>query len=367
LKNIFFCISTLFLLAACTPQATVKADNPEPTKTDKQQNDHSVSGTEISIGQSFSIDSAVFGGNRTLNVRLPSGYADNPDKTYPVVYLIDGGVEQDFPHIAGIAQHADISWTFEPFILVGIETVDRRAEISPPAKDPRYDAIAKVRGGADSFRRFIADEVIPWTQSHYRSSDERAVLGESLAALFIVDTLLREADMFTTYIAISPSLYWDDALLATESGDLLKGFDAKPRRLYLSMADEGGNMQLGMDTFISSLAASAPASLQWSYTDRRDSEHHGSILHISALDALRRLYPIPSRTGSPSDAFYIYQDGIAPPLSERAKANVQLDCNKENAVRTNLKIINSDPYAWRGMCVELMLGPQSPDATGTVN
>ncbi len=367
MKKILFCISTFCLLASCTPQATVKTNNPEPAQADKQQNYNSVPGTEISIGQSFSIDSTVFGSKRTLNVRLPSGYTDNPDKTYPVIYLIDGGVEQDFPHIAGIAQHADISWTFEPFILVGIETVDRRAEISPPAKDPRYDAIAKIRGGADSFRRFIADEVIPWTQSHYRTSYERTVLGESLAALFIVDTLLRETDMFTTYIAVSPSLYWDAALLVTESEKLLKGFDDTPRRLYLTMADEGGNMQLGMDTFISSLQASAPASLQWSYTDRRNSEHHGSILHISALDALRRLNPIPSRTGSPSDAFYIYKDGVAPPLSERAKANVQLECNKENAVRTRLEIINSDPAAWRGMCVELMLGPQSPDASNVMN
>ena len=341
----------------------MKTDSP----TTIGKPDNSETGTAITIGQSFDIDSTVFSGKRTLNVRLPNNYADNPDKTYPVVYLIDGGVDQDFPHIAGIAQHADISWTFEPFILVGIETVDRRAEISPPAKDSRYDAITKVRGGADSFRRFIADEVIPWTQNNYRTSNERIVLGESLAALFIVETLLREADMFTTYIAVSPSLYWDDALLVTESGKLLKGFDDTPRRLYLTMADEGDNMQLGMDTFISRLQTSAPASLQWSYTDRRNSEHHGSILHISALDALRRLNPIPSRTGSPSDAFYMYKDGIAPPLSERAKANVQLECNKENAIRTSLETINSDPATWRGMCVELMLGPQAPGASSAVN
>ena len=99
-------------------------------------------GEPLAIATTYSIDSAILvGGKRKISVRLPAEYAAEPERRFPVVYMLDGGPEQDFPHIAGIAQSREMNYSFEPFILVGIESVNRRHELAPPAADSKpYDA-----------------------------------------------------------------------------------------------------------------------------------------------------------------------------------------------------------------------------------
>lgn len=80
--------------------------------------------TPIHFGTSYEISASVLGETRTVNVWLPPHH-DTAETPYTVLYLIDGGVEQDFPHIAGLAQLGVISWQYEPLIVVGIETTER--------------------------------------------------------------------------------------------------------------------------------------------------------------------------------------------------------------------------------------------------
>ncbi len=106
-------------------------------------------GIPVTIGTTYIIASEVMGMDRRITVRLPYGYGEenNAERTYTVVYLIDGGPEQDYPHLAGIAQLHDTNYAFDEFFLVGVETVDRRAEISPPVRDPeQYADLGAVPG-----------------------------------------------------------------------------------------------------------------------------------------------------------------------------------------------------------------------------
>lgn len=317
----------------------------------------------IAIGTSHVFRSAVLDTERTINVWLPASYAENPERNYPVLYVIDGGAEQDFHHISGLAQHGAISRTFDEMIVVGIETENRLLELTSPASDPRYPDFMEPNGGAADFRRFLRTEVIPRIAADYRVSGEAALIGESLAGLFVVETLLRAPDLFTSYIAISPSLWWDRAALVSDAA-VLMGQEAHRtgnRRLYLTMANEGGTMQAGLETLLAALESEAPESLRWTYVARQDSEHHGSIYHIAALDALRMLYGHVERTGSPSNATWLFE-GEVPPLSEMALTSIESECNAETAVRTSLATINRDPARWRGVCVSVKLGPDRPAA-----
>src|SRR5687768_8574145 len=75
-----------------------------------------VAETPIAIGTRHMLPSAVLGEPREVNVRLPASYAGaKPERRYPVLYILDGGAEQDFPHIAGLAQHGEMSGTFDEF------------------------------------------------------------------------------------------------------------------------------------------------------------------------------------------------------------------------------------------------------------
>jgi hypothetical protein len=318
-------------------------------------------GTPIVIGTGHSIQSRYLEGPRVINIRLPAGYEQQPDRRFPVLYLLDGGADQDFPHIAGIAQHADLSWTFEPFILVGVQSVRRPFELAFASSDERYDEYQRPNGGSERMRAFLREEVRPFVEGRVRASGEDMLMGESLAGLFVVETLLRAPDMFDTYIAISPSLWWNRESLASEAPGLLARHDASPRRLYLTVANEGGTHRRAVDSLVAALDAQAPAGLDWRFIDRSASETHGSIYHEAALDALRSLYPLPFREG-PASRYPWFFTSEPPPLSPDAEANIALgDCTPAIARRTTMAEIAANPVYWRGMCVIVDYGPALPE------
>ena len=249
--------------------------------------------TPVSIADGYRLTSAVMGQPREINVWLPPGYADG-SRRYPVVYLLDGGlVAQDFHHISGLAQLGSISGMMDDVIVVGVASGDRRNELTAPATDPEILAEIPTHGGSERFRRFLAEEVQPFIAGRYRTSGETAVIGESLAALFIVETFLVQPTLFDRYVAISPSLWWDREKLSKDAVALLAAHPRGDRTLLLTIADEGGQMQSGMDRLVRALRASAPRGLVWDYQPRPH-EKHSTIYHGAAMDYLRRLYPAPA-------------------------------------------------------------------------
>lgn len=249
--------------------------------------------TPVSIADGYRLTSAVMGQPREINVWLPPSYAEG-QRRYPVVYLLDGGlVAQDFHHISGLAQLGSISGMMDDVIVVGVASGDRRNELTAPATDPEILAQIPTHGGSERFRRFLTEEVQPFIDGRYRTSGETAVIGESLAALFIVETFLVQPTLFDRYVAISPSLWWDREKLSKDAPALLAAHPQGDRTLLLTIANEGGQMQSGMNRLVRALRSSAPRGLVWDYQPRHD-EKHSTIYHGAAMDFLRRLYPAPA-------------------------------------------------------------------------
>lgn len=249
--------------------------------------------TPIVIGQSYDLPSAVLGATREINVWLPPGYAES-GQSYPVLYLLDGGTTwQDFHHISGLAQLGTVNGTTRDIILIGIASVDRRNELALPTENPELIARYPTHGQSERFRRFIADEVQPFVESRFRTNDETALMGESLAGLFVVETFLKEPQMFDAWVAVSPSLWWDGGRLAQQSGAHLRDHSNDARTLILTMGDEGAEAQALMETLTANLREHALPGLTWTFEPRPD-ETHATIYHGAALDAFRRLYAVPS-------------------------------------------------------------------------
>jgi predicted alpha/beta superfamily hydrolase len=279
----------LFLLAFTSAMADAAPAPALPARSSEPQ--------PLVLGQIYTLASKVMGQDRRIVIRLPAEYGSEPNRRYDVVYVIDGGPEQDFPHLAGLAQSAEVNGTFAPLILVGIETVKRREEITPPVANPALYAaeLGATPGGSARFRRFIAEEVKPWIEARYRTSGNDAVIGESLAGLFIVETLFETPQLFDDYIAISPSLWWEDMKYGRQAASYLARLPPAPRRLYLTLADEGYLHEEAVDRLVATLKTAAPAGLQWMYVSQADRETHASIYHGAALDAFRAFYGLPSR------------------------------------------------------------------------
>jgi predicted alpha/beta superfamily hydrolase len=241
----------------------------------------------ITIGNSYPVVSMALGEQRTINIVLPASYGQSPDKRYPVLYLIDGGTDQDLLHVAGVAQLGSIWGRSAEAIVVGVETKDRRKELVGPTSDPELLKKYPTAGQSASFRKFLSDEVKPFVEGAYRTSGHDVVIGESLAGLFIVETYLTDPELFDGYAAIDPSLWWDKEALSQIAASKI-GAGQMGRTLYLAMAKEQAEQPAAMGRIVSRLEAGAAGS--WYLVDRPDLTH-ATIYQQLTPQALQYLLP----------------------------------------------------------------------------
>ncbi|HEX8670395.1 MAG TPA: alpha/beta hydrolase-fold protein [Longimicrobium sp.] len=246
------------------------------------------SSAPLIIGETFTIQSRVMGETRRINVYAPPGYAETPGMRLPVLYMPDGGMAEDFLHVAGLVQVSVGNGTMRPFLLVGIENTQRRRDMTGPTEVARDRAIAPRVGGSAAFRRFIRTELMPEVKRRYRTTDETAIVGESLAGLFVVETLFFEPDLFDTYIAFDPSLWWNNRQLVSRAGGWLRTGVLAGRTLYFASSDE---KEIADDAAMlaDSLRTNPSAGLRWHY-ERMPEEQHPTIYHPAALRAFRALF-----------------------------------------------------------------------------
>ena len=247
--------------------------------------------TPVVIGTSITLDSKILGETRRINIYTPPSYAEDGLR-YPVLYMPDGGIQEDFHHITGIVQVSTANGTMRPFLVVGIENTERRRDLTGPTESAEDRKIAPRVGGSALFRRFLREELMPEMRRRYRTSGETAIVGESLAGLFVLETFFLEPDLFDTYIAVSPSVWWDNQSLARSAAARLKRYTGPPKSLYVGEIDEK-ELQEGTRVLAGALGEAAPASLTWRY-EPTPNEDHGTVFHGAALKAFRALFAPPA-------------------------------------------------------------------------
>lgn len=237
------------------------------------------------IGESFTINSKILGETRRINVYLPPGYDKSPDARLPVLYMPGGGLAEDFLHVAGLIEVLVGDNTMRPFLLVGIENTERRRDLTGPTENPDDRKIALHVGGSANFRKFIRDELMPEVKKRYRTTDETAIVGESLAGLFVVETLFKEPGLFDTYLAFDPSLWWNNGALIKDAAKQLQAMPNLKKKLYFASSDEKGII-VNTEKLAEILARDAPPGLLWHY-EKMPEEQHSTIYHPAALRAFR--------------------------------------------------------------------------------
>ena len=242
--------------------------------------------TPITLGTSIVVDAKPLADRRAINVVLPAGYAADAKRRYPVVYVIDGGVDQDLVHIAGTAMLGAIWGRNQDAIIVGIETRQRRRELVGPTADAATMAKYPEAGHSAAFRAFVRETVKPTISARFRTNGKDAVIGESLAGLFIVETYLIEPGLFGGYGAVSPSLWWDKEALS-KTGAARIGTKQAGHPLYLTIGNEGAEMQAATDRLVAALKAKAT---NYCYAPRQDLTH-ATIYHTVSPTLFQYLVP----------------------------------------------------------------------------
>ncbi|PQB05733.1 alpha/beta hydrolase-fold protein [Aureitalea marina] len=184
-----------------------------------------------------SVYSEVLKESREFWVKYPDNY--NPDGTekYPVVYLLDG-----FSLKENLEAVYDNYWGhyLPHMILVGVSNRTNRVRdlTTSQIKMRRGQAMDQDTGGAENFTQFIEKELIPYIDSKYPATSYRTLIGHSYAGLFTVHMLVNHQHLFQNYIAIDPSLDWDDQKLLMEAKEKLSSESYKGKSLFVSLAAE---------------------------------------------------------------------------------------------------------------------------------
>lgn len=245
----------------------------------------------LTIGDTFSLYSEVLSEDRTINVYAPAGYDESDSLRLPVLYMPDGGIGEDFLHVAGLVQISSLNWTMRPHLLVGIENTQRRRDLTGPTTVDSDREIAPQVGGSAAFRAFLRNELMPAINARYRTTGEAAIVGESLAGLFVVETLLLEPELFGTYVAIDPSLWWNGEALADNAVSALSELKDLNATLYLATSQQPDIARI-TERMASGLRAAAPDGLTL-YYEHYPAEYHWTIYHPAALAAFRTVFARP--------------------------------------------------------------------------
>lgn len=263
MKNCSFLFVFYFLLTGCTNQA--QPQDPLPAYT------------------GFTIVSKLLNETRTINVWTPSGYTESPTPL-PVLYMLDGGIKEDFPHLANTHASLIANKQIPPMLLVGIENTERRRDLTGATVVEQDKKVAPVVGGAEKFRAFMANELIPEVESRYKTNGKRGIIGESLAGLFVVETLLTHPDLFDYYIAMDPSLWWNNHHLVRTAKTQLAALPPTEKRFWFA-GSNAKDIAKHTRALSKILAEGNHKQLLWQYS-AEPKEQHATIFRATKEKAL---------------------------------------------------------------------------------
>jgi len=143
----------------------------------------------------LTLSSSIMERDYTIYVGLPRGY--DADKSYPVVYVLDG----DFYAMLvwPISDFLSIDQKMPQVIVVGI---GYGSEGLFDAFDLRGEDFDEER--FEDYRAFLETELIPKIEQNYSADPEnRAIFGHSGTGRFLLNTLFSGSNLFQRYIVVS--------------------------------------------------------------------------------------------------------------------------------------------------------------------
>ncbi|WP_437373447.1 alpha/beta hydrolase [Maribacter litoralis] len=276
----------------------------KPVKIENQK-------TQIIIGQKDSIYSEILDESRELWIHIPESTKDSSlyKTKYPVLYLLDG--PSNFNSITAIIEHLSDNMIVPEMIIIGIANTNRYLDLTPTRVDIDFisgDSIQQASGGGNKFLDFIEKELIPHVEKEYPASTYKTFVGHSLGGLSVINALTNRQELFNNYVAIDPSMWWDNRAFSNVADSILSANKFDNRTLYVGVAN---TMEAGMDInkvqndsvadtyftvhiksvlqFVNSLDTKKNNELlfKWKYYENDD---HGSVPFIAEYDALRFLF-----------------------------------------------------------------------------
>ena len=170
-------------------------------------------GDHISVATYRKIYSNVLKEERTIAVSLPVDY-ETSGKQYPVLYILDAEYDS-FNCSIGLV-HFLSRYHIPEMIIIGVLNTIRNKDLW----SHKIEGLPQTKNdGAKNFLSFFSEELIPFINQNYRTTQHRTIYGRSAAGHFVTYCLFTNPNLFEAYLASSPVIGFSDNQLLTKAED----------------------------------------------------------------------------------------------------------------------------------------------------
>ena len=240
-----------------------------------------IDSTKLTIAEIKIIHSTILNEDRKIYIYTPVNHSE----PLPVIYLMDGEM---ISLVAGIVDFLYKANQLPPMIVVGIGNYeyDRARDLTTTHNllnmDGTTDSInLKTSGGGENFLKFIKDELVPFVEKNYNTSPNKIFFGHSLGGLLSTHCLLNHPEMFNSYIAVSPALWWDKESIFKNSDLLLKSKDLKNKIIFFSDGNEGAEFHKSVIKLQSLLQQKKITGLRYKYIPYPEETHNSELVRAT--------------------------------------------------------------------------------------
>ena len=258
----------------------------------------------VTIGTIDSIWSPTLKETRRFLVYTPPSYTDTVylPRRYPVLYLLDG--DAHFHSVTGLLQilgtGVNATFVLPEMIVIAIPNTNRTRDMTPTRtdRDPtgKPQPALSTSGGMPNFLTFIERELIPRVEQTYLTAPYRVFVGHSLGGITTINALYTSPKTFNAYVAIDPSLWWDNRVLLKQARERFSKPGLDGRALFVAQAntispgDTTPNIHFNSIVQFNSILETFNASgLRYAYK-YYPNDSHGSVPMIAEYEALRFIF-----------------------------------------------------------------------------
>lgn len=235
--------------------------------------------------------SKILNQERQIYVHNPKRDSSEAGKAFPVLYLLDG--ENHFHIISSYIDYLSHWKVIPKTIVVGIISNDRRKDLTPTHSlrnfDGEIDSTYQTTGGNEQFLQFIQHELMPYIEANYKTSPYKILAGHSFGGIATINCMFNHPDMFDTYIAVSPSLWWDSKYVLKLTAQKLKGLSTFNKKFFYSNGNEGGSFRGDLLDLDSLINQSSLKGFEHKYIDYPNESHMTEPIP-AYYDALKFIY-----------------------------------------------------------------------------
>ncbi|WP_432721323.1 alpha/beta hydrolase-fold protein [Jeongeupia wiesaeckerbachi] len=226
--------------------------------------------------------------------------APPPPGGYRVLYVLDGNAH--FPIAAGAAR---MQRPLQDVLVVGIgyptdqafDSARRYYDLTSDVPDERipkkFDRPPRT-GGREAFADFLQQQVMPAIATRYPvDASRQALFGHSLGGLFTLHLRFSRPTLFASYLAASPSVWWDEHAIVAEAKTYAASKPKDAARVLITVGGKENQFDMASEAgVLAQQLAAVPGAADRVGFQRFDDEDHGSVVPASIGRALRfAFYP----------------------------------------------------------------------------